>query len=100
MLFLSPKRLDSVWLLLGAAYLLVTLSSAKSADYFVNPNDANSYSTIQAAVDAVSGQSEFNRANIFVAPGTYHEIVTARSEEHTSELQSRLGISHAVSSLT
>ena len=62
--------------MLGAASLLAMLSSARAADYFVNPSDANAYPTVQAAVDAVSGQSEFNRANIFIAPGTYHEVVT------------------------
>jgi hypothetical protein len=76
MRFLNPKRIDGVLLLLGAASLLAMLSSAKSADYYVNPSDANAYSTVQTAVDAVSGQSEFSRANIFIAPGTYHEIVT------------------------
>jgi pectinesterase len=32
--------------------------------------------TVQSAVDAVADQSEFNRANIFIVPGIYHEIVT------------------------
>ncbi|HEX4629470.1 MAG TPA: pectinesterase family protein [Chthoniobacterales bacterium] len=62
--------------LLGAVSLLAMLSSARSADYYVEPSDANAFPTVQAAVDAVSGQSELNRANIFIAPGTYHEIVT------------------------
>src|SRR3954451_9427942 len=73
--FLNPNRIYPI-LLLGAAALLTVLSSAHSADYYVNPSDANAYSTVQAAVDAVSGQSEFIRANIFIAPGTYHELVT------------------------
>src|SRR3954451_4312067 len=73
--FLNPNRIYPI-LLLGAAALLTVLSSAHSADYYVNPSDADAYSTVQAAVDAVSGQSEFNRANIFIAPGTYHELVT------------------------
>src|SRR3954447_14582420 len=76
MRFLSPNRIDRVLPRLVAVSLLATLSSARSADYYVNPSDANAYSTIQAAADAVSGQSEFNRANIFIAPGTYHELVT------------------------
>jgi hypothetical protein len=75
MRFLSPKGMEGVLLLLAAASFLVLPRSARSADYFVNPSGANGYSTVQAAVDAVSGQSEFNRANIFIAPGTYHEAV-------------------------
>jgi hypothetical protein len=75
MRFLDRKRMEGVLLLLGAASFLVLPRSAKSADYFVNPSGANGYSTVQAAVDAVSAQSEFNRANIFIAPGAYHEAV-------------------------
>lgn len=44
-------------------------------DYFVDPNCPNAYPTIQAAHDAVTGQSATNRANIYVAPGTYMELV-------------------------
>jgi Pectinesterase len=73
--FLSPNRIV-VWRLGAASLLLVARNSAPAADYFVNPSDPNAYATVQAAVDAVSGQSEFNRANIFIAPGTYHEVVT------------------------
>src|SRR4051794_27072501 len=76
MRFLSPNRIDGVLAILGVVLLLAMLSSAKSADYYVNPSDASAYSTVQSAVDAVSGQSEFNRANIFIAPGIYHELVT------------------------
>jgi len=65
-----------VLLLFGAASLLTMLNSADGADYYVDPADANAYPTVQAAVDAVFGQSEFNRANIFIAPGSYHELVT------------------------
>ncbi|MEY2500695.1 MAG: pectinesterase [Verrucomicrobiota bacterium] len=71
----GPSRLRRVSLLLGVASLLPLLDSAPAADYFVDPNDANAHATVQAAVDAVSGQSEFDRANIFIAPGRYHEIV-------------------------
>lgn len=48
-----------------------------AADYFVDPNGGASgaFTTIQAAVDAVTGQSELNRANIFIAPGVYPEAV-------------------------
>ncbi|HZE58820.1 MAG TPA: pectinesterase family protein [Chthoniobacterales bacterium] len=63
-------------LLFGAASLVAMLNSADAVDYYVARTGANAYPTVQAAVDAVSGQSEFNRANIFIAPGTYHELVT------------------------
>jgi pectin methylesterase-like acyl-CoA thioesterase len=67
--------MDGVLLVVGAAALVVVPSLARAADYYVNPSDASSYSTVQSAVDAVTGQSEFNRANIFIAPGIYHELV-------------------------
>jgi hypothetical protein len=73
---LGPKRIDGMLLLLGAASLFAMPYLARAADYYVDPNNATAYATIQAAVDAVSGQSEFNRANIFIAPGTYPEIIT------------------------
>ncbi|MFN2622055.1 MAG: pectinesterase family protein [Chthoniobacterales bacterium] len=63
-------------LLLGAASLFAMPRLAGASDYYVDPSDANAYPTVQSAVDAVSGQSELNRANIFIAPGTYHELVT------------------------
>src|SRR5207302_489990 len=63
-------------LLLKAASLLAALSSASAIDYFVDPSEENSYATVQDAVDAVAGQSEFNRANVFIAPGIYPEIIT------------------------
>lgn len=45
-------------------------------DYFVDPSGANgAYPTVQSAVDAVTGQSETERANIFIAPGKYVERV-------------------------
>ena len=72
----GPRRLSQVLLLFGAASLVAMLNSADAVDYYVARTGANAYPTVQAAVDAVSGQSEFNRANIFIAPGTYHELVT------------------------
>ena len=72
----GPSRLSQVLLLLEVASLLAMLNPAAAADYYVDPSDANAYPTVQSAVDAVSGQSELNRANIFIAPGTYHELVT------------------------
>jgi pectin methylesterase-like acyl-CoA thioesterase len=45
-------------------------------DYFVNPNGMNgAFPTVQSAVDAVTGQTETDRANIFIAPGKYIERV-------------------------
>jgi pectin methylesterase-like acyl-CoA thioesterase len=45
-------------------------------DYFVDPSGANgAYPTVQSAVDAVTGQIETDRANIFIAPGRYVEQV-------------------------
>lgn len=51
-------------------------SSARATDYYVNPGAVGAYPTVQSAVDAVAGQSEFNRANIFIAPGIYRERIT------------------------
>ncbi len=45
-------------------------------DYFVDPNCSSAFLTIQAAHDAVTGQSPTNRANIYIASGIYHELVT------------------------
>ena len=76
---LGPKRIDGIdgiLLLLGAASLLTMPDRARAADYYVDPGNATAFATVQSAVDAVSGQSEFNRANIFIAPGNYHELVT------------------------
>ena len=55
-------------------YLGPEVSSGR--DYFVDPSGANGpYPTVQSAVDAVTGQSEADRANIFIAPGKYVERV-------------------------
>lgn len=70
-----PRKVDAAWLLQVAA-LLAALNSASAADYYVDPGDENAFATIQDAVNAVTGQSEFDRANIFIAPGTYPELVT------------------------
>ncbi|MFL6538216.1 MAG: hypothetical protein ACJ8JD_08580, partial [Chthoniobacterales bacterium] len=65
---------------ISCAVLAVAIATAAASDYFVDPAGANgAFTTIQAAVDAVSGQSELNRANIFIAPGVYHEFVTANA---------------------
>jgi len=73
---LSSRKVDGALSLFLVASLLPALSTAGATDYHVDPNNQNAYATVQDAVDAVAGQSEFNRANIFIAPGTYHEIVT------------------------
>jgi pectin methylesterase-like acyl-CoA thioesterase len=45
-------------------------------DYFVDPTGANgAFRTVQSAVDAVAGQMQTNRANIFIAPAKYRETV-------------------------
>jgi hypothetical protein len=71
----SPTKVDGVRLFQVAA-LLAALGSASANDYYVDPSDENAFATVQDAVDAVTGQSELDRANIFIAPGTYHETVT------------------------
>jgi pectinesterase len=68
-------RVFRVWVLLRLV-ALAAVSSARATDYYVNPGAADAYATVQSAVDAVAGQSEFNRANIFIAPGIYRERVT------------------------
>jgi pectin methylesterase-like acyl-CoA thioesterase len=48
----------------------------QASDYFVNPSGSNgAFPTVQSAVDAVVGQTEIDRANIFVAPARYVERV-------------------------
>src|SRR5437763_2874339 len=71
----GPKKVDAAWVFQLAA-LFFALGATRAADYYVDPNDQKVFATVQAAVDAVAGQSEFDRANIFIAPGIYHEIVT------------------------
>ena len=49
----------------------------RAGDYFVNPIGSNgAFPTVQSAVDAVAGQTEIDRANIFIAPARYVERVT------------------------
>src|SRR3990172_9146261 len=67
-----------------------TFSQAATVLY-VNPTDPTCqghspcYQTIQAAVDAAQAGD-----TIRIQAGTYQEHVNIRSEEHTSEIQSRL----------
>lgn len=57
--------------------VLVAPGVARANDYFVNPSGADgAFPTVQNAVDAVVGQTEINRANIFIAPARYVELVT------------------------
>jgi pectin methylesterase-like acyl-CoA thioesterase len=50
--------------------------TANARDYFVNPSGADgAFRTVQSAVDAVTGQEESDRANIFIAPARYVERV-------------------------
>jgi pectin methylesterase-like acyl-CoA thioesterase len=49
---------------------------ARARDYFVRQSGAyGAFQTVQSAVDAVEGQTETDRANIFIYPGTYVERV-------------------------
>lgn len=91
---------------LGAFFICVRCATA--ADYYVDPNLNGAYPTIQRAVDAVSGQSELARANIFIAPGIYSEAVVidkpfvsligqGDSREATRISQARLPIDGAAS---
>lgn len=59
------------------AIVLAASGGARARDYFVNPSGADgAFPTVQSAVDAVVGQTEINRANIFLAPARYLERVT------------------------
>lgn len=54
------------------ALVLAASEAAEGRDYFVNPDGADgAFPTVQSAVDAVVGQTEIDRANIFIAPGRY-----------------------------
>lgn len=57
--------------------VLSASSGARARDYFVNPSGTNgAFPTVQSALDAVVGQTEIDRANIFIAPARYVEQVT------------------------
>ena len=59
------------------AVVLVVPAGASARDFFVNPSGADgAYATVQSAVNAVTGQTEIERANIFIAPGKYLERVS------------------------
>jgi pectin methylesterase-like acyl-CoA thioesterase len=57
--------------------VIAAAETALARDYFVNPTgDNGAFPTVQSAVDAVAGQTENERANIFIAPGRYWERVS------------------------
>lgn len=61
-----------------ASFCLIAFAAdaAPARDYFVNPSGVDgAFRTVQSAVDAVTGQSETDRANIYIAPGRYVERV-------------------------
>jgi pectin methylesterase-like acyl-CoA thioesterase len=77
------RRLLAHWrrLFFALAWFCVIASSApngaRAGDYLVDPSGANgAFPTVQSAVDAVVGQTETDRANIFIAPARYVEMVT------------------------
>jgi len=65
------------WLLASVGVVIcLGPETAPARDYFVDPSSANgAFPTVQSAVDAVDGQTEMDRANIFIAPGKYLERV-------------------------
>src|SRR2546423_8313737 len=73
----KAHRLWFRWLLASVS-VIICLGPEKTParDYFVDLSGANgAYPTVQSAVDAVTGQTETDRANIFIAPGKYIERV-------------------------
>jgi len=70
----NRRAAATLWI---CAIALSLQSSASARDYFVNPSGAGgAFPTVQSAVDAVAGQAEADRANIFIAPGKYVERVS------------------------
>jgi pectin methylesterase-like acyl-CoA thioesterase len=60
----------------GCVVLCLYPAIVPARDYFVDKTGANgAFLTVQSAVDAVTGQTEIDRANIFIAPGKYVERV-------------------------
>jgi pectin methylesterase-like acyl-CoA thioesterase len=77
MIFLMQRQQFLGVLACFCAIVPVLPNDARASDYFVDPSGANgAFPTVQSAVDAVVGQTESDRANIFVAPGRYVELVT------------------------
>ncbi len=71
----SAGPLSSRWLLAGIC-LITCPGTTRARDYFVDPSGTNgAFLTVQSAVDAVTGETETDRANIFIAPGKYIERV-------------------------
>jgi hypothetical protein len=62
--------------LILSVVLATATAPAFASDYHVDLTGADgAFTTIQAAIDTVSDQTELNRANIFIAPGTYVETL-------------------------
>ena len=71
-----PRRVAAI---VGVGVVLGSASIATARDYFVNPGGTGgAFPTVQSAVDAVTGQTEIDRANIFIAPGQYLQQVTVQ----------------------
>ncbi|HEX8490051.1 MAG TPA: pectinesterase family protein, partial [Chthoniobacterales bacterium] len=73
-----PKGVRALLACIGAIAFGAAPSVA-ARDYFVDPTGADgAFRTVYSAVEAVAGQTETDRANIFIAPGRYLERVTVR----------------------
>lgn len=76
-MFLSERMQAPAKLLILQFVALLCASGTEAKNYYVNPSGANgAFKRVQGAVDAVTGATELNRANIFIAPGTYSELLT------------------------
>ncbi len=74
---MTRRRQQFLCVLAGCVCGFSAPNGARAGDYFVAPGGANgSFPTVQSAVDAVVGQTETDRANIFIAPGRYVELMT------------------------
>lgn len=67
----------------AAAIVLGLVVSARAGNYYVDPSGAipGSYTTVQAALDAVPSGTPGNRSVIHVSPGTYTEKLTLASDK-------------------
>lgn len=74
---MAQRRQQFFCVLAGCVFLSSAPNGARAGDYFVDPSGANgAFPTVQSAVDAVINQTETDRANIFIAPARYVEMVT------------------------
>jgi pectin methylesterase-like acyl-CoA thioesterase len=73
----SRQTLRTATALCVCAIALGLADNASARDYFVNRSGAEgAFPTVQSAVDAIAGQTETDRANIFIAPAKYVERVS------------------------